>query len=530
MCKSRAHSRDTAETLKTLLRGREASFARECKDWAKHTTTGDKSELPFEVPPHIWRLLSSTADDCIKPMGSHCHKGCFAEAARAAFHAADIVVCNYHLLCAHLAVLRKTQGKYRVLPHFDVAVCDEGHRLASIARDFFGFQVSQGAVFYAGKPLASLDAPGADTAWDHLKDAANEFFGRLAVYRDGPTYKTRIRQPNVVDPTKLVEALVVAGETLVKEMLRIPDGMEATQLNRNARRCGELAEQITAGMTLSDTNAAVFVETAKRGDAVLCSKPVEVGDTLQQELFGPLHCSTLTSATLTTSRTFVHIKRETGIKPTVELEVESPFDIAQRVFLIVPESMPGVKSPDFYAAVASHVYQATQLAKGRTLALFTSYRSLETAATAMSVSPYRVLVQGTMPRTQLVEEFKRDVSSVLLGTESFWAGVDVPGEALSCVVIDRLPFLTPNDPILDAIQERYGDSFQRYSIPHAAIQFKQGFGRLMRRVDDCGVVVCLDRRVTNSGYGRVFLKSLPKVTVGKSMAAVGNFLTLMGKG
>jgi len=269
---------------------------------------------------------------------------------------ASVIVTNYHLLFAHLQV-REATGEDLVLPPFDIAILDDAHKAADIARDFFGFRVTAGAVRWVGRLLSKA---GSAKLADRLAAETDRFFDRLLAFRRSTAYKTRLRQPNPV-------------------------------------------------------------------------------------------------------------------------------------------------------AVASTFAEIIDLARGRTLGLFTSYRNLNATYQRVAGNGHRVLKQGDMPRTALIEEFRRDVGSVLLGTESFWAGVDVPGESLSCVVIDRLPFPTPDDPVLDAITQCDSRWFTNYSVPRAVIAFKQGFGRLIRTVTDRGVVVVLDRRLVTKPYGRLFTESLPDV-------------------
>jgi ATP-dependent DNA helicase DinG len=207
------------------------------------------------------------------------------------------------------------------------------------------------------------------------------------------------------------------------------------------------------------------------------------------------------------------------------LVVGSPFDFATQAILVIPEEMPNPTDKSFPLAVAEAVEKIIVFANGRTLGLFTSYKNLETAwARVIGMDKYRILKQGDRPRTALIEEFRKDIYSVLLGTESFWTGVDVPGEALSCVIIDRLPFQTPDDPVLNAISERNEDWFMSYSVPKAVIAFKQGFGRLIRRTTDKGIVVLLDRRIVTKAYGRKFLSSIPDVRRSKKLDSVKIFL------
>jgi ATP-dependent DNA helicase DinG len=268
-----------------------------------------------------------------------------------------------------------------------------------------------------------------------------------------------------------------------------------------------------------------YLEDMRGENVAISSMPLDVGPILADSLWARLPRVAAMSATLTVGGRFDHVAHELGVEDARELAVPTPFDMKRQALLVIPATMPLPNAREFGDEVAEHVAQAVQAAHGRTLALFTSFRVLEKAHARLSGCGYRVLRQGEAPRTQLLAEFKRDTSSVLLGTASFWEGVDAPGEACSCVVIDRLPFPTPDDPLIDAVAEQDPRAwFSKWSLPRAVIAFRQGFGRLIRGVDDRGCVVLLDRRVVAKSYGTTFLRSLGGVPVRHEMAAVGEFL------
>ena len=519
LCHDRLYQEEAEGTLELLDDRGDGAMLDELVAWARSTVTGDVSELSFQPPYRLWRRFSTTSDEC---KGSDCRfrDECCSLRAREAAQEAHVVVCNYHLLFAHVQVKEAT-GQDLVLPPFDVAILDEAHKAADIARDFFGFRITAGSVRWATRLLAKIDEARLRQT---IADEADRFFGRLAAHRRSPAYRSRLRRPDVVPWSRLCELLRKAADAYDESLADVDDTDLRSDVRRTGARCDTLGAQIREAMTLADPGSVTFIEEDARGNAVLRSKPIEVADRLQRSLFDDAHSVVLTSATLTTGGSFNHIKGEVGVPDPRLLTVESPFDFSRQALLVVPSDMPAPGDPAYPAAVAAAFAEILELAEGRTLGLFTSYRNLDATFERVQGNGHRVLRQGDMPRTALVEEFRRDVRSVLLGTESFWAGVDVPGEALSCVVIDRLPFPSPDDPVLDAISERDRQWFRTYSLPRAVIAFKQGFGRLIRSASDRGVVVVLDRRLVTKPYGRIFTASLPDVLKSRRIENVRRFL------
>jgi len=519
LCLDRFYESESKGELELYDVAADMDMQRAIVDWARATKTGDVSELPFEPPARLWRRFSVSADDC---KGSDCHfyEECHAVRARAVAAEANVIVTNYHLLFAHLQV-REATGEDLVLPPFDIAILDEGHKAADIARDFFGFRVTAGSVRWAGRLLSKA---GAGKLGDKLNAETDRFFDRLLTLRRSTAYKTRLRQPHAVPWSELCAALREAARAYTGACEAATDSDERAELRRVLRRAEALAEQIETAMTLADPGAVYFIEEDMKGRALLCAKPIEVASRLRQTLFDATESVTVTSATLSTGGSFDFVARELGVPEPRAIIADTPFRWEEQALLIVPEGMPEPNDPSFPASVASTFAEIIDLARGRTLGLFTSYRNLNATYQRVAGNGHRVLKQGDMPRTALIEEFRRDVGSVLLGTESFWAGVDVPGESLSCVVIDRLPFPTPDDPVLDAITQRDSRWFTNYSVPRAVIAFKQGFGRLIRTVTDRGVVVVLDRRLVTKPYGRLFTDSLPNVLKSRRLDSIRRFL------
>lgn len=557
-------------------------------DWVAETVQtggeGDVSELPFEPPARLWGRFSVSSDDCAGTDCEHYDK-CYSEEARRRAKAAHVVVTNYHLLFADMQVRRATKGSVSILPRYRIAILDEGHKAADIARDFFGWRVTEGAVRWVGGMLPNDEALG-------LERAQQAFFSSLRAYRRSPAYKARVKQQECVDARPIEEALTKARAAYGDLLSLVFDGREydalttderkrVGKLSSRRRRALEMQQQIAEVMRLyplprlpwrehpdvppgdtpqtrwywsdpaaggdnavkSEAQLAVaedvyFIEEEQGGRVALCAKPLSVAERLRQELFSPEVDNegrvgaglgvAVTSATLVAKGSFDYVAGELGVQRPATLVAQSPFAWREQALLVLPPNVPEPNHPAFINFAAERCAETIELARGRTLALFTSYRNLnaahERAQAAGARLGYRILRQGDMPRTKLIDEFRRDASSVLLGTESFWAGVDVPGESLSCVFMDRLPFTTPEDPILDALTERDRDWFVRHSIPHAIIAFKQGFGRLIRSTSDRGAVVLLDKRVTTKWYGKFFLAALPPVERSSNLGDVRRWL------
>jgi len=489
--------------------------------WTRRTGTGDVSELPFIPGPQVWSRFSVGSEECMRD-GCPLREDCFAERARAAAQDADVVVTNYHLLFAHLAVRRET-GQDLVLPPFDLLVLDEAHEAAEIAREFFGFTVSE-------HTFGRLASAAADLGQKHLardlRLEAERLFQRLGDHARSPRYRRRLRTPGVASDTGLqraVSALVAlsaarAGDTSLDKKER------ATAANV-ARNAGTAAARLTEGLGLIEPGKVYWLDLDPKGRVKLRSKPIDVSTLLRAELFDRCPSVTAVSATLTTSGTFDFVRRELGVpEGALEVIADTPFDFATQALLVVPERMPDPREPEFVDAAADVFREVLRACDGRTLGLFTSYRNLNSVYDRLAGTRHRLLRQGDLPRAELTRIFKEDVGSVLLGTESFWTGIDVAGEALTGLVIDKLPFPHPDDPVIDAICERDPRAFDNYLVPMAIIALRQGIGRLIRCKTDIGVAVILDRRIAEKGYGRKFLKSLPPMLTTRRTENISRFL------
>jgi ATP-dependent DNA helicase DinG len=367
--------------------------------------------------------------------------------------------------------------------------------------------------------LAHDAAPWADVA--ALATHGDRFFAALG-------RRSSLDQERIVSTAcPEADALARALDALDQALAQAPIVDDERQARRDAvrRRTSLIRDRVREGAAPVDKDRVYWLER-ERGHARLCARPVDVGPALHALLFKPARTVCLISATLTTNQRFDFIRRETGIpRAAVELAVASPFDFKAQSVLVLPRDLPSPTDASFADAVVDSVARVVEAADGRTLGLFTSHRMVDLVYQRLRGSRHRVLKQGDLPKAELLRVFRDDVSSVLLGTTSLWTGVDIPGEALSALVIDRLPFPRPDDPVLAVLQERAPDFFSRHVLPRTSIQLQQGVGRLIRSVKDRGVVVILDRRLRDKPYGRYLLGSLPPMPVDSSLDAIRPFLS-----
>lgn len=494
--------------------------AKDILDWSGKTEHGDKSELPFVPDGQTWSRFSVGADDC---KGKRCRhaSSCYSLAARKGAEQCHVVVVNFHVLFANL----KYGGA--VLPPFDVAILDEAHEAADVARDFLGYKIGPGTFTRLSKKLKGYREP---KLADRIKSVSAAYFDRLKLYAKTKAYDVRLRKTEVVKwndiDDVLDDALEVFGQQHASaSAAENKDAMAEAEIS--VKRAKGARAAIRDAMTFEDDNYVRFISVDKADRIYLEGKPINVSGLLREGFFNPTPSVIVTSATLTVNDSFDHCCFEIGLREPRELVAESPFSPEQSLFIVPRDGPLPNKREEFIAYVAERTIEVIRMARGRTLCLFTSWGTLNAVHRIVEkkISDVWVFKQGDKPRTQLVEEFKSDTDSVLMGTRSFWAGVDVPGESLSCLIIDKIPFPTPNDPILDALQERAGrSSFGEHSVPRAIIAFKQGVGRLIRSVTDKGVIVCFDRRLFEKGYGRQFLRSLPEMATSSDLDDVWQFL------
>jgi ATP-dependent DNA helicase DinG len=495
--------------------------------------SGDVSELPFVPSNKNWHRLSVMSDEC---KGKPCpyYDECYSYAAKRLLDSAHVIVANYAVVFLN-ALLRKETGMDLVLPPHQVLVLDEAHKAADIARDHFGAKLRHTHVEWVSQ-FAKKSGGNLGTLAADVCKASERFFRGLLAYSKSRDYRIRLRAPGSLERLGvkgLIGGLERLGEAYAKIAQGTSDRDDALVLKNGVKNALKYRDTLLAADALEDPDQVFFIEEIEgRGTAELSAKPVRIGPLLKELVFDHTQTTVITSATISVDNNFNYISSELGLEPTHEIVAESPFDWKKNAIFVAPgpDDMPLPNEPTFPSKACSALADIIRQAGGRTLGLFTSKKMLRAAADSIRSAglPFRILVQGDMPRLQLVEAFKKDETSVLLGTESFWAGVDVPGPSLSCVVMDRMPFPTPDDPVLDALKDlaegRRDNTFMEYSVPRAITMFKQGSGRLLRSVADRGVIVCLDVRIFTKVYGKKFLHSLPAMTYYQDLTAVGEFL------
>jgi ATP-dependent DNA helicase DinG len=503
----------------------ELPLLRVVQDWAPRTGTGDRAEVP-DLPDtaEFWREISAASENCI---GQACPEfdACWVTQMRQRALAADIVVVNHHLLCADLAVKDGSYGQ--VIPEYDTLVLDEAHLLEDVATQYFGVQVSSYRFEELARDVerelkaASLDAREVRGELESLRMRGEGLF-RLMARAAG-----RRLTPGWLTPRAEEEAAALALrlEGLRTAILALPERPEA--VTGLAGRAATLRDELAFLLAAAEDSHVYFVEARGRG-VFLRATPIDVSEPLRELLFDRVRAAVLTSATLAVDGDFSYLKSRLGIRPTRELALASPFAYERQAVLYVPPAMPEPRSPGFVERAASEVLHLVRASRGRAFVLFTSYANMNAVAERLAgVLEYPLLMQGEAPKGVLLDAFRSTPGAVLLATASFWQGVDVAGDQLSCVIVDKLPFASPSDPIVAARVERLKargeDAFGEYQVPVAVLMLKQGLGRLIRSNADRGVLAVLDSRLLTRSYGRRFLASLPPARLVHELAPVEAF-------
>jgi ATP-dependent DNA helicase DinG len=520
---------------------------RQIAEWEKITETGDRAELgalPESSP--LWQKLDARADACL---GSTCpdYRRCFITEMRRRALESDLIVVNHHLFFADLAVKQEAAAApdAGVLPEAAAVIFDEAHELEEIASQYFGLSVSNLRfedlvrdidVLLRGK-VSTATLP---TLTQQLRERARLFFASLPIGIDG-RLPFADRDQFLESSGDLYLGVSATLKLIEAELDRNKEVDEALGLEK---RAGRLRSELEFLLESTASNMVFWLERRAFGaggsarsatarmpaarSTYVQATPIDVSEILRELVFERIPTAVLTSATLTVQGGFAHLRRRLGLADCRELIVPSHFRYAQQALLYLPPQMPDPRAPDFAEAAARTIERVLGYSRGRAFCLFTSYVQMRTLyERLLPVLDYPILLHGTAPRKALLEEFRSTPNAVLFGTSSFWQGVDVQGEALSCVIVDRLPFAVPSDPVVQArmkaIEEAGGKPFFEYQVPEAVLTLKQGFGRLIRSLDDRGVLVLLDPRIRSQRYGKVFLDSLPPYRVSSNIVDVEAF-------
>jgi len=500
------------------------------REWEQTTTTGDRAEIT-DLPEDstAWTKLDARRESCA---GQRCpqFERCFITLMRQRAAASDIIIVNHHLFFADLAVRDEDFGG--VLPDYAAVVFDEAHEIEDVAGQYFGVSISNHQILDLRKDIAalsrrkSLGSTELDHVLERLEECSRVFFGLFETEEGRSAFAQRERF--LEKHEQQYRELVGALELVWSHLELIKDSLD--EVLPLARRTRELAAALAFWMETGDRSYVYWI--VRRGrSCYLQATPIEVSSILPDRLFERTSTVILTSATLAVAGSFEYVQRRLGLRHARGLVVPGHFDYASQTLLYIPQQLPDPRSPAFTAQAAEEIAAILSHSRGRAFVLFTSYQQMQAVYERVAARlEYPLLLQRTAPRSVLLERFRNTPHSVLFATSSFWQGVDVPGEQLSCVIIDKLPFAVPSDPVVDARitanRDQGGNPFYEYQLPQAAIALKQGFGRLIRSRSDRGVLVLLDNRIRKQRYGQIFFDSLPDYRFTTDRAEVEKFFNV----
>jgi ATP-dependent DNA helicase DinG len=526
--------------------------------WEKTTSTGDRAELA-ELPEAsaLWHKLDARSDACI---GQECseYERCFITEMRRRGMESDIIIVNHHLFFADLAIKLQADGApdAGILPEAAAVIFDEAHELEDVAGNYFGISVSNLRVEDLARDVETslqhnrMMSASLSGALGSLRERSQFFFSLLPPGDGRFAFETRreFLEENGDEFIAFNQALT----RLAGELEGLPQKPE--EIFNFVRRAQELQVQLAFAMESDDRNTVFWIErrggrgnnrqagraasasesnARGRQNVFLQATPIDVGPILRECLWSKLECAVLTSATLAVGGGFEYIRQRLGLEHPRESVLPSHFDYESQALFYVPPDLPDARTPQFATLAAERIRKLLEITRGRAFVLFTSYAQMnDIYQRLLGELEFPMLRQGDAPKSALLEEFRLTPNAVLFATSSFWQGVDVQGEQLSCVIIDRLPFAVPSDPVVaarvKAIDADGGNAFFQYQVPAAVITLKQGFGRLIRSLHDRGLLVLLDNRILKKQYGRVFIESLPNYKKTTDMQVVEEFFGTNG--
>ena len=509
----------------------EMDYFEEIRQWSRESETGDRAELvtlPERLP--FWSRINAKSESCI---GQQCpdFEPCFITRMRERAEEADIIIVNHHLFFADLNIRGNEYG--RVLPDYGAVIFDEAHLIEDIAADYFGFQISSFQLEELARDADNLPITDAILVREMTKTVAkiigfadqfwarfNEGRGKEGRYPLNQNSFVRKTRDEDLEPTPLGEAYFLLDDSLKRLETAVAVYEEKMpEAESLVRRLRQTRFDLDFIVTQTEQNYVYWLERRGRG-VFLRASPIDVSNLLQEKLFEKVETCVLTSATLSTNGKFNFIKNRLGLtdETTDSLLAPTSFDYEKQAVVYLPKSMPEPRSPEFTQMAAGEIIKLLNITDGRAFVLSTSFYSMNALYELVSSRVnFPCFLQGTMSKAGILEKFRETENAVLFATSSFWQGVDVQGDQLSCVIIDKLPFAVPSDPVVAArtkyIDQNGGKSFFEYSVPNAVITLKQGIGRLIRSKTDKGVIALLDARLRTKGYGKDFLNSLPKTNI-----------------
>jgi ATP-dependent DNA helicase DinG len=539
LCRQKLYDLERSPGLPMELDPQAATF-RKIRAWDETTEMGDRSELAFlpegSKNDGLWRQIDARRETCT---GQRCpqYDRCFITNMHRRALEADLIIVNHHLLFADLSLKRTGIPGVSLLPSYSAVIFDEAHEVEEVAGQYFGVSVSNYRLDDLANDCEALFGKGTGTPELHsairrLEHNSELFFGLLAgpEGRIGFSEREEFRDEHGATCGNLFSALDGLHSALASLPAAEPD--QPTAAREDAQRCLErtleLRSELEFLLESNNSNFVFWIERRGRG-LFLQATPVDVSTLLEEHLFRDTDTVVMTSATLSVGGSMDFVRRRLGLRYARDFVLESPFDYGSQAILYLPHDLPDPRQPRFTDRASEEVIRLLEATQGRAFVLFTSYAQMDLVYAQVSGRvKFPLLVQGKAPKTALLDGFRSRPGAVLFATSSFWQGVDVPGEQLSCVIVDRLPFAVPTDPVVMArsrrIDEDGGNAFLDYQIPGAVLALKQGFGRLIRARTDRGVLALLDPRIRTKPYGGLFLESLPAYRVTSDLAEVERFM------
>ncbi|HXN24431.1 MAG TPA: helicase C-terminal domain-containing protein [Candidatus Dormibacteraeota bacterium] len=514
-----------------LLKGMdELDWFTQIRGWEKVTDTGDRTELSF-LPDHseLWGRLNARRDACTGQKCSDFDR-CFVTQMRQRAREADIIIVNHHLFFADLALKHDDFGS--ILPEYSAVVFDEAHEIEDIASDYFGRQISNYRFEELARDadqalrLSGVAAPGLLRRTARLRERSRIFFEAFPPREGRFPFVPAERAAFLDQNRQAYDELLGSVKRIETEIAVLPN--KAEELLNIARRGAELRAELKFLFESNEQNYVYWFDRRNKG-VFLAATPIDVSTILRERLFEQFDTVILTSATLAVGGKFDYVKQRLGLEHPSERVLGQEFDYQAQAVLYIPRNMPDVRDPGFGAHAAEEIIRLLEISRGRAFCLFTSYGQMKDLfGRVQGRVKFPMLIQGTAPRSALLERFCNSPGAVLFATSSFWQGVDVPGDQLSCVIVDRLPFAVPSDPVVAArvtvLKEEGRNAFAEYQVPEAVLALKQGFGRLIRTKTDRGLLSILDNRIHRMQYGKIFLESLPQYRVTYDLAEVARFM------